>query len=175
MLPGLLLGDSSVQAPYLHLPLFRWDFLVLEEQAVSAVSGSRPDFRWMMLACPPPPPPCVLLASHWLPSTPRPPDMPTPPAPSTGAVEQRLPQTTASGASFPPATHLLESITPSDKSGGSAESSLSPPPKPTPESHFATAEDTLENFKPWRAGWLLFFFFFCLSRPLGFYRLWQRL
>lgn len=33
----LLLGDASVQAPYLHPPLFRWDFLVLEEQAVSAV------------------------------------------------------------------------------------------------------------------------------------------
>lgn len=32
----LLLGDASVQAPYLHPPLSRWDFLVLEEQAVSA-------------------------------------------------------------------------------------------------------------------------------------------
>lgn len=103
------------------------------------------------------------------PGLPVPPDVPTPPAPSTvrwSSVSHKPLRVAPVSPSNPSArVHhagqtsqvVLQSVI-----------SASPPPKPTPESHFATAEDTgkLQALESWLASF--FFFFFASADLWGF-------
>ena len=126
----------------MHPLLFLWDFLVLKEHTERPGQARAPDFRWMMLACLPTPTPCILLAPT-LPTPPPPPDVLTLPPPSTGAVEQDLPQTALQAMpvfSSNPGAGVFHSL--SSHANQTSQVVLQrgisvSPPKTTPEIHFA--------------------------------------
>lgn len=115
-----------------------------------------------MLACPRPAP-CVPLAPLDSPSRltcPR----PQPPARCGGAAS---PTNHCEWRPFPPATRLLESITPARQVRWFCRASSLRHLLPNPHLKVTLPLlKTLENYKPWRAGWLLFFYFFFASADL---------